>query len=204
METWLMTKHGFALSDGDRDGLHFVYRSWFEGGPDLRYQLTTGPGAQGGRTGAGSPRGAGGPRGGTRGGPGGFGGGSPTYAELMTSHDDNGRNWSYLATDETFKVLKDLETRNMLVPVVGNFAGPTALRAVAAYLKQHEQVVSAFYLSNVEQYLQQDGIWAPFCANASTLPTDARSVFIRSVRGGGGFDLDVMPMAPEVTTCPVR
>jgi hypothetical protein len=92
----------------------------------------------------------------------------------------------------------------MLVPYVGNFAGPKALKAAGTWLRDHDQIVSAFYLSNVEQYLRQDGIWDAFCGNAATLPIDTTTVFIRSYRGGGGFDLDVTPMAPEVKACAVR
>ena len=33
--------------------------------------------------------------------------------------------------------------------------------------------VTAFYLSNVEQYLRQDGLWTAFCANVAALPLDA-------------------------------
>ena len=72
----------------------------------------------------------------------------------------------------------------MIVRVVGNFGGPKALRAVGAYLRQKETVVSAFYTSNVEQYLREDGTWDNFCASAATLPVDATSIFIRSERGG--------------------
>ena len=72
---------------------------------------------------------------------------------------------------------------------------------MATYLKQHKQIVSVFYLSNVEQYLRQDGIWDAFCANAATLPIDKSSVFIQSERGGAGFGLDVMPMAPDLASC---
>ena len=45
-------------------------------------------------------------------------------------------------------------------------------------------IVSAFYLSNVEQYLNMDGLWATFCSNVATLPLDESSRFIRSVRQG--------------------
>jgi len=190
IETHLSTKHGFSLLDADREGIRFVYKSWFDEGPDIRYELT---GRGGPGPGVGGGRGFGGRRGPA---------GLPTYADLMTADDGTGKNWSYLANEENFKVMKDLETRNMVVPVVGNFAGPKALRAVATYLKQHAQIVSAFYLSNVEQYLRQDGLWEPFCANAATLPFDAKSVFIRSNRGGNAvFDLGVAPMAPEVKSC---
>jgi hypothetical protein len=166
INTHLVTKHGFKLSSGDLQGLEFVYSSWFRYGPNIQYQLTSGNGRDGNIVQA-------------------RGGGSfPTYATLMTATDAVGRNWSYLASEDTFRFLKDLETRNMIVPVVGNFGGPKALRAVGAYLRQKETLVSAFYTSNVEQYLREDGIWENFCAGAAAFPIDATSTFIRSERGG--------------------
>jgi hypothetical protein len=119
---------------------------------------------------------------------GGFGRGNfVSYADLMVATDGNGVERSYLATEENFQVLKQLEERNLIVPVVGNFGGPKALRAVGQYVREHDATVSAFYLSNVEQYLQQDGIWGTFCANVASMPLDASSTFIRSSRGSGGY-----------------
>ena len=113
---------------------------------------------------------------------------SPTYAELMTATDQAGVSRSFLATEALYAVLKDLESRNMVVPVVGDFGGPRAIRAMGAYLKAQGATVSAFYLSNVEQYLYQDGKWDAFCRNVAALPLDGGSTFIRSASGGaGGF-----------------
>ena len=52
----------------------------------------------------------------------------------------------------------------------GDFGGPKAIRAIGAYLKEHGGVVSAFYVSNVEQYLFQDGKQRAFYDNVATLP----------------------------------
>ena len=82
--------------------------------------------------------------------------------------------------------MKALEAKNLLVPVVGNFSGPKAIRAVGDYVRMKGATVSAFYLSNVGQYLYQDKIWGNFCRNVATLPLEPSSTFIRSVRGGGG------------------
>lgn len=182
----LTKTHRFALSDGDRSGIEYVYRAWFTAGPGISYQLN----------------------GGWRGGQ------FPTYADLMTATDDRGVNRSYLASEESFRLIKDLHARNLIVPVVGNFGGQKALRAVGAYLAQQGLVVSAFYASNVEQYLQRDGLWSDFCANAATLPLDARSVLIRSTRGGfsgfsrggpgAGFFLELVPIASETSACAAR
>ena len=61
-----------------------------------------------------------------------------------------------------------------------------ALRAVGKYIKDHGATVTAMYLSNVEQYLRQDGKWSLFCANVASMPLDDSSTFIRSGQGYGG------------------
>jgi hypothetical protein len=74
------------------------------------------------------------------------------------------------------------------VPLVGDFAGPKAIRAVARYAQQHGAMVRAFYTSNVEQYLFQDEEnWRRFYENAAVLPVDSTSTFIRYVLNGWGL-----------------
>jgi hypothetical protein len=182
---WLKTKHHFGLAQGDVDNILYVYQFFEQYGPELTYWMSGG---------------FGGGRGGGR--------NSPTYADLMVSTDEAGMLRSYLATEENYAFMKQLETRNMLLPVVGNFAGPTAIRSVGAWLKEHNAVVSAFYLSNVEQYLNMDGIWNDFCANAAALPIDETSQFIRSYRGGGGpsyggisLNQGIFPMTEDLKRC---
>ena len=83
-----------------------------------------------------------------------------------------------------------MQRRNLIVPVVGDFGGPKALRAVGSWLRARNARVNVFYTSNVEQYLFQYGSWPTFYANVGTMPLDSTSRFIRSVtsRGfGGGF-----------------
>jgi hypothetical protein len=111
----------------------------------------------------------------------------PRYVDLMLSTDGAGQNRSFLASDENFQLLKSLHARNLVVPVVGNFGGSKALRAVGKYIRDQGGTVAAFYLSNVEQYLgQTHGMSEAFCKNVATLPLDERSAFIRSTRGGPG------------------
>jgi hypothetical protein len=173
----LAKRHGFALSVSDLQQLEWIYYQFFWEGPSLRYTMNGG----GGRGGVGA--GAGGQ----------FGGRAlngtnfPSYEDLMMQTDYAGRSRSYLANEETFAFLKDFEERNLLVPIVGNFAGPKALRAVGRYLAEHGATVSAFYVSNVEQYLFQDGIFGDFYRNVATLPLEERSTFIRSVSGRMGY-----------------
>jgi hypothetical protein len=159
----LTKTQGLALSQDDLGGIEYVYWHFYWDGMRINYNSSS-PNANNGR-----------------------GGNTMSmYGDLMLLTDGSGVSRYYLSSEESFKYLKDLETRNMLVPVVGNFAGPKALRSVGKYIRDHGATVSAMYLSNVEQYLNQDGIWGYFCANVASMPLDDASTFIRSVRGGGG------------------
>jgi hypothetical protein len=174
----LTQKHGFALSSDDLAGIEYIYGYFYRYGPEINYNSSGGGG----------------------------GGNFVTYGELMTSTDGKDHFRSYLGSEENFAFLKEFESKNLLVPVVGNFAGPKAIKAVAAYLRQVGGSVSAFYLSNVENYLEQDGIWNTFCTNAASLPLDRTSTFIRSVRGGGfgrggGLNSELGNMQTDLQAC---
>ncbi len=105
--------------------------------------------------------------------------GMPTYAEMQLATDLSGRPRAYLVTEASYRQVKDLQARNLIVPIVGDFAGPKALRSVGAYLRAHGVVVRTFYTSNVEQYLFRNEAALAFYANVAMLPTDRESVFVR-------------------------
>jgi hypothetical protein len=102
---------------------------------------------------------------------------SPGYSGLMSMTDLNGKNWSFLASKENYDRVRTMHQKNLIVPVVGDFAGPKALRAVGQYLKDHGAMVSVFYISNVEDYIQS--VWASYSGNIASLPMDNSSTFIR-------------------------
>jgi hypothetical protein len=108
------------------------------------------------------------------------------FSTILTTVDDRGNNRTFLATESNFMIVKDLENRNLLVPVVGDFGGEHALKSIAGYLAQQDATVSAFYVSNVEQYLFQNNPTAGnggvehFYESVAMLPFDDASTFIRS------------------------
>ena len=59
--------------------------------------------------------------------------------------------------------------------------------------------MTAFYVSNVESYLQRNGRWQAFCANVAALPLDDASIFIRPSGRARAFS----PMAAETAGCAV-
>ena len=151
----LTKTHKLPLPPTDVDGVTRVYRAFYEYGPRMNYSANIS------RTNVGTV------------------GGGATYRDLMTQTDGTGQYLTFLGTDERFKYIKDLYARNMIVPVVGNFSGPKAIRAIGTYLKSRGATVAAFYVSTVEPYLKRDGSFPTFCENVATLPMDESSVFIR-------------------------
>jgi hypothetical protein len=177
--TRLTGVHRFALSDSEHVSLGCVYGAFFTQGPDLTYGYGSecrNPGPYGYRVGGVTGRG-------------GFRG--PTYQAMMTETDSAGVNWSYLGSEKAFRALKDMQERNLIVPLTGDFAGPKALRAVGQWARAHRVRVTTFYVSNVEQYLFEQGDEAErFFENVATLPVDSTSMFIRSFQGGRFFPSD--------------
>jgi hypothetical protein len=102
---------------------------------------------------------------------------SPGYATLMTLTDGARKNWSFLATNENYERVRAMQQKNLIVPLVGDFAGPKTLRNLGQYLKDHGSVVGVFYISNVEDYIQST--WQQYLRNLGSLPTDDSSLFIR-------------------------
>jgi len=161
----LKERHRFKLSAEDEASIQYIFRAFYVGGPNLTY------------VGPVTPRYAVRNR-------------MPSYADLMMQNDGEGQNHSYLSSEDNFGILKDLEQRNLIVPLIGDFAGPKTIRAVGTYLKQQNAAVTVFYLSNVEQYLfQQNDEWSRFYQNVATLPLDPNARFIRSVFNGYAYTL---------------
>jgi hypothetical protein len=76
-----------------------------------------------------------------------------------------------------------MQSQHRIIPVIGNLAGPHALREIGNVLRERGDSLSAFYASNVEFYLMQDGTFASFARNLGTLPAHSNAVMIRSVFG---------------------
>ena len=148
----LTRQHGFDLYRTDPPSLEYVYRAFYNAGPDVRYSF---PRQFGGRW-------------------------FPSYSDLMLETDATGVNHSYIATDENYQALRQMERNNLIIPVTGDFGGGKAIRAVGQYVKDHGATVTFFYTSNVEQYLFQSEAWQKFFGNVAALPVDGHSTFIRA------------------------
>ena len=104
----------------------------------------------------------------------------PTFRQLLLERDLGGRRANYLAHEESYRFLREMQRSHLVIPVVGDLAGPHALRAIGEWLRGRGENVSAFYVSNVEFYLFGDGSFPRFADNVGALPFRAGSVLIRS------------------------
>jgi hypothetical protein len=148
----VFAKHGFALSADDLSTIDFVYGIFNRGGPAITAEFAS----------PGSPAGV-----------------PVTYTDLMTATDRNGQAWSYLSSDAAYQYVRELHRKNLIIPLVGDFAGRSTLRKISEYLKQRNAKVTVFYVSNVENYLKAPGVLQSFHANVAALPIDASSMFVR-------------------------
>lgn len=162
----LTDKHGFALPKDDIASIEHVYGVFFAAGPEVNYGYRSGN-------------------------PGYVRSTYPSYGMLQAATNADSVQMAFLATEENYLAVRRLQLRNLIVPVVGDFGGPSAIRSVAKWLSEREMKVTAFYVSNVEQYLfREAGASERFYSNVSSLPIDTTSRFIRSVPRTSGS----MPM----------
>ncbi|MBW2527520.1 MAG: hypothetical protein JRI23_25285, partial [Deltaproteobacteria bacterium] len=104
----------------------------------------------------------------------------PPLRDLLAAKDPtHERQLGFLASEESFRFVQKMQREHRLIPLVGNFGGKHALKKLGEHLHADKLTVSAFYVSNVEQYLLQDGLWWKWIRNIEGLPTDDKSLFIR-------------------------
>lgn len=104
----------------------------------------------------------------------------PSLREFVLETDLNDRHRNWLASEESFAFVREMERDNRIIPIVGDFAGDKALRRLGRVLESRGLTVSAFYVSNVEFYLFRQRKWPAFVDNVTHLPTTESSVFIRA------------------------
>ena len=145
----------FTLSRDDRRALEYVYDAFWKAGDGISFRF--------GNNGYGN-------------------GGFPDLRELMLATDRSGRESSFLAHDDDYEFVRKLEMQNRIIPVVGDFGGSKALAGVGDFLRDNGYTVSAFYTSNVEQFLYQENEFDAYVANVRHFPVRDNSVFIRAAR----------------------
>jgi hypothetical protein len=145
----------FTLTAQENQGIDYVMGEFKTNGLDLAYKLKTGGGMRGGMF--------------------------PSFKEILTQTDLHGQQSTFLARDENYNFVRELQLKNLIIPITGNFAGTKAFAAVNDYLRKNNLTIATMYTSNVEQYLFQYHVFEGFAENVKRLPTNEKSLFIRTI-----------------------
>ena len=108
----------------------------------------------------------------------------PTIRQLYLETDLAGRPTSFLAKEEDFRFVQTLQKQGRVIPVVGDFGGTRAFRAIGKLLKERNLQVSLFYTSNVEFYLFRQQTFRRYVENVRAFPWSPKGLIVRSYFGG--------------------
>jgi hypothetical protein len=144
----LLTTRALPLSQSDLDWMDRVLKAFYDAGPEIQFWGSSDVDAV-----------------------------QPSYRWLMTAKDMTGRTRSYLASEDGFRFVQDLQSKNLIVPVIGDFGGPAAIRRIGDYVRTRHDVIQAFYGSNVGVYLNTQQTRA-FCGSLAALPASRRAWFV--------------------------
>jgi hypothetical protein len=152
IKKFIETELQLPLSKDDHAALDYVYKSFRIDGLDIAFRLDNGWSTY-----------------------------FPTFRELLVQTDLKGQVGNFLAVKSDYDFLREMHRKNLIIPLTGDFGGKKALTAVGDTLRKFGLTVSAFYLSNVEQYLFDGTSFEGFAANVRKLPLTEKSHFIRAV-----------------------
>ena len=143
------------LSEADQKSLEYVYKNFRDDGLSIAYRVDGNWGYNA----------------------------FPSLGEIIAQPDQNGKQGNFLASVDDYEFVRGMHRKNLIIPVVGDFGGSKAIAAIGAYLKKNGLTVTAYYTSNVEQYLFGSNSFAAFANNIKKLPLTDKSLFIRAVPG---------------------
>lgn len=140
------------LEEKDEKVIEFIYRSFFDEQLDLRFKSHGRPPM---------PY-------------------HPSYRGLLLAQGLDGKPAHFLSRPDDYDYVRRLAVDGRLIPIVGDFSGPHALRAVGEFAREQGERVTAFYVSNVEFYLMRNGSFPAYVENVRSLPRSESSQFIRA------------------------
>jgi hypothetical protein len=145
-------RQGFDLQPQDRMDVRAIYKAFFDEQVEIRFKSNRRPWATY----------------------------TPSYRSLLVERSPSGRFGCFLASPADYRFVRQLVLAGRVVPVVGDFAGPHALRAIGNWLRERKLTVSEFYVSNVEFYLLRADAFPRFVENVRALPITPDSLLIRA------------------------
>ena len=104
----------------------------------------------------------------------------PTLRSQLLVQVPSGEPMSFLASEASFRHVQAMQRGSRLVPVVGDLGGDFAIEAIGEELRNKGESIGALYVSNVEQYLFERGLFARWVDNLRSLPCHPEAVILRA------------------------
>ena len=103
----------------------------------------------------------------------------PTLGEILSIRDPATDTASFLFSEERYRAVRRLVMENRVLPIVGDFGGAHALKAVGEDMRARKLSLGVFYTSNVEQYLFDGRKHGAFVDSVGAMPHDDASRIVR-------------------------
>jgi hypothetical protein len=104
----------------------------------------------------------------------------PTLAQLIGTTDRDGRPAHLLARESFYRAVRGAQLGDRVIPVVGDFAGPSALPGLGAWLRGRGKAVAVLYVSDVEFFLLRSGRFPAYAAHLDRLPWADGALIVRT------------------------
>lgn len=101
------------------------------------------------------------------------------YLQRQHAREHRAAPTTWMADPAYYAHVRDLFRAGRVVARTGDLTGTTTVRAVGAALRELGIPVRIFYMSNADQFFRYTD---DFIANVEALPTDERTIVVRSIR----------------------
>jgi hypothetical protein len=97
----------------------------------------------------------------------------PTLELLIRTQDRLHRPAHFLTQEVLYQRVRELQLRDCILPLTGDFADSVTLPRLARWLRMHQLTLSFLYISDVEFFLLRSGRFDSYVQNLSLLPWSA-------------------------------
>lgn len=104
----------------------------------------------------------------------------PTLGRMIRTPGSDGQPAHFLAREDLYRAVRDLQRSRLVVPLVGDLAGDGCLPRLAGWLREQDERVGVVYVSDVEFFLLRDGRFDAYLHNLELLPRHPDALLVRS------------------------
>jgi hypothetical protein len=104
----------------------------------------------------------------------------PSLAKTITTPDRDGFPAHWLASEASYTAVRERQLADCVIPLVGDFAGTTAVARLGRWLRVRGLSIDVLYVSDVEFFLLRAGKFDAYVANLGALPWTDHAVIVRT------------------------